>query len=108
VTSSFVLGKAEVLGQKLPCEGDGLILEVVTEAEISQHFKEGMVPGGIADIVEVIVLAARADALLRGSRADIVALFDPVKRFLNCTIPELVNISVGSLRGTRGELSTTR
>src|SRR5688500_8992585 len=26
----------------------------------------------------------------------------PVKTFLNCTMPELVNMSVGSLRGTNG------
>jgi hypothetical protein len=30
-----------------------------------------------------------------------------VKQFLNCTIPELANIKVGSLRGTKEELSTT-
>jgi hypothetical protein len=31
----------------------------------------------------------------------------PVKTFLNCTMPALVNISVGSLRGTSGEERTT-
>jgi len=30
-----------------------------------------------------------------------------VKTFLNCTMPELVNIRVGSLRGTNGEDGTT-
>ena len=30
----------------------------------------------------------------------------PVKTFLNCTMPALVNISVGSLRGTSGLDST--
>jgi hypothetical protein len=30
-----------------------------------------------------------------------------VKTFLNCTIPALVNISVGSLRGTSGDDGTT-
>jgi len=31
----------------------------------------------------------------------------PVKTFLNCTMPALVNSSVGSLRGTSGEELTT-
>src|SRR6478672_12106706 len=30
----------------------------------------------------------------------------PVKTFLNCTMPALVNISVGSLRGTSGDEGT--
>src|SRR5918999_4289188 len=30
----------------------------------------------------------------------------PVKTFLNCTIPALVNINVGSLRGTNGDEAT--
>ena len=30
----------------------------------------------------------------------------PVNTFLNCTMPELANISVGSLRGTSGEDAT--
>ena len=30
----------------------------------------------------------------------------PVKTFLNCTMPALVNINVGSLRGTSGEDGT--
>ena len=31
-----------------------------------------------------------------------------MKTFLNCTMPAFVNISVGSLRGTSGELGTDR
>ena len=31
----------------------------------------------------------------------------PVKTFLNCTMPALVNIKVGSLRGTSGDDGTT-
>ena len=31
----------------------------------------------------------------------------PVKTFLNCTMPALVNINVGSLRGTSGLEATT-
>ena len=43
---------------------DRLFLEIVAEGEIPQHFEEGVVARGIADIVEIIVLAAGADAFL--------------------------------------------
>jgi hypothetical protein len=61
---------------------------------------------GVADIVEVVVLAAGAHAFLRGGGARCRALLLPVKTFLNCTMPALVNISVGSLRGTSGDDGT--
>ena len=62
---------------------------------------------GVADILEVVVLAAGAHAFLRGGRAVVGPLSRaPVKTFLNCTMPALVNSSVGSLRGTSGEDGT--
>ena len=42
--------------------GDRLFLEIIAEREIAEHLEEGVVPRGIADIVEIVVLAARADA----------------------------------------------
>src|SRR3546814_20547746 len=53
---------------------DRLVLEIVAEREVAEHLEEGVVPGGIADIVEVVVLAAGADAFLRGRGAGIGAL----------------------------------
>ena len=52
---------------------DRLFLEIVAEAEIPQHLEEGMVAGGVADIVQVVVLAAGADAFLRRGGAGIGA-----------------------------------
>jgi hypothetical protein len=62
-----------------------------------------VVPRRVADIVEVVVLAAGAHAFLgrRGARAS--ALLGAGEHVLNWTIPALVNINVGSLRGTRGD-----
>ena len=81
---------------------DRLILEIVAEREIPQHFEEGVVARGVADIVEVVVLAAGADAFLAAGRGRIGPRFSPVKTFLNGTMPALTNISVGSLCGTSG------
>jgi hypothetical protein len=41
-------------------------LEVVAEREVAQHLEEGVVPGGVADVLQVVVLAAGAHAFLRG------------------------------------------
>ena len=55
----------ELPGDELPGEFDRLLLEVVAEGEVAEHLEEGVMPGGIADIVEVVVLAAGTHALLR-------------------------------------------
>ncbi len=70
-----LLGRDRViLGDQLPGERDGALLEVVAEREIAEHLEEGVVARGIADIVEVVVLAAGAHAFLRRGGAHVRAL----------------------------------
>ena len=45
---------------------DRLALEVVPEAEVAQHLEKRMVPCGIADILEIVVLAPGPEAALTG------------------------------------------
>ena len=59
----------ELLGDELPGEFNRLFLEVIAKGEVAEHLEEGVMPGGVADIVEIVVLAARAHALLRGRGA---------------------------------------
>ena len=54
---------------------DGLVLEIVAEGEVAQHLKEGVVAGSVADIIEVVMLAAGADRFLRGGGAGVGPLF---------------------------------
>ncbi len=58
----------EDLGVELPRVRDGELFEVVAEAEVAEHLEEDEVTGGAPDVVEVVVLAARPDALLRRRR----------------------------------------
>ena len=51
---------------------DGLFLEVVPEAEVAQHLEERVMPGGVADVLEVVVLAAGAHAALARGRSCVV------------------------------------
>ncbi len=46
-----------------------LALEVVAERPVSEHLEERVVIGVETDVVEVVVLAAGADAFLRIGRA---------------------------------------
>ena len=71
-----LLGNAEIAGQQPPGEFDRVVLEVVAEGEVAQHLEEGVVAGGVADVVEVVVLAAGAHALLGGRCADVGPLLD--------------------------------
>ena len=44
--------------EKFPGELDGLALEIVTKAEVAQHLEERVMTGGVADIFQIVVLAA--------------------------------------------------
>ena len=61
--------EAVSLSDQFPRLFDGVSLEIVAEGEIPQHLEEGQVARRIADVVQVVVLAAGADAFLRGGRA---------------------------------------
>ncbi len=94
------------LGQQLPGVVDRVALEVVAEREVAQHLEERVVARGVADVLEVVVLAAGAHAALRGGGARVRArLSAPRNTSLNWFMPELVNSSVGSLPGTTGSTS---
>ncbi len=62
---------AEFLRDQVPGKLDRALLEIVAEGEVAEHLEEGVVARGIADIVEVVVLAAGAHAFLRGDRRGI-------------------------------------
>ncbi len=66
----------EFLGDQIPGELDGAVLEIVAEREIAQHLEEGVVARGVADVLEVVVLAAGAHAFLRRGRGRIGSLLE--------------------------------
>ncbi len=61
--------QAEFLGDQVPGELNRPFLEIIAEREIAEHLEEGVVARGVADIVEVVMLAAGAHAFLRGGGA---------------------------------------
>ena len=71
-----VLRQAKFLGDKVPGEFDRAILEIIAEREIAEHLEECVMARGIADIVEVIMLAAGAHAFLRCCRRGIGPFLD--------------------------------
>ena len=71
--AEFFRRQAKDLCQQVPGEGDGFGLEVVAKAEVTEHFKEGVVARSVADVFQVVVLAAGAYAALRGGGALVVA-----------------------------------
>ena len=71
-----VLRQAEFLGDQVPGQLDGAVLEIVAEREVAEHLEERVVARGVADVVEVVVLAAGAHAFLRGHGALVGALLE--------------------------------
>ena len=86
----LVFGEAVVLGDEVPGELDGFGFEVVAEGEVAEHFEESVVAAGVADVFEIVVFAAGADAFLRGGGAGVVARFEALENLL-----ELVHAGVG-------------
>jgi hypothetical protein len=72
-----VLGQPQLLGQQFPAEADRVFLEVVAEGKVAQHLEERVVPRGPPDVLEVVVLASRPDALLGGGGPDVLAALLP-------------------------------
>jgi hypothetical protein len=62
---------AELFGHQIPGKLDGAFLEVIAEREVAEHLEKRVVPCGVSDVVEIVVLAAGAHALLRRYRARI-------------------------------------
>ena len=52
-------------GEQLPGPLDRLLFEVVAERPVAEHLEEGVMVGVHPDVLEVVMLAAGADALLR-------------------------------------------
>jgi len=66
--------QAEFLREQFPGPGNGLLLEVVAKRPVAQHLEEGVVARGVADLIEVVVLAAGAQAALHISGARVAGL----------------------------------
>ncbi len=78
----LVLVDPEVFGDQLPRIGDRLFLEVIAKAEVAEHLKKRVVTRRVANIVQIVVLAARAHTFLRCRRAVVVTRLNPRKQVL--------------------------
>lgn len=86
---------------------DRVAFEVIAEGEVAHHFKEGVVAGGVADVFQVVVLAACAYTFCAVVARLYGRLSKPKNTSLNWFMPALVNSRVGSSCGTRLEERTT-
>ena len=70
------------------------MLEIVAEAEVAQHLEEGVMACGIADVFQIVVLAAGAHAFLRAGGAGVGSLVEAEEYVL-----ELVHARIGKQQG---------
>ena len=73
---------AEFFGDEFPGKRNGLFLEVVPKGKVTQHLKECVVARRVADVVQIVMLAARSDTFLCRGGTHVVALFDTGKAVL--------------------------
>src|SRR5690606_13243535 len=60
--------QAELLGDERPGKLDCFGFEIIAEGKIAEHLEESVMPRRVPDIVEIVVLAARAHTFL-GARS---------------------------------------
>ena len=56
---------------KFPCELDSVLFEVIAKTEVAHHLEKGVMAGGIANILQIVMFATGTHAALRGCGADI-------------------------------------
>ena len=78
----LVAVQPEFLGNQVPGKLDGVLLEIVAEGEVAEHLEEGVVACRIADIFEVVVLAAGPNAFLRCHRPVVTACLETGEQVL--------------------------
>ena len=74
---------------QLPCKPDRIALEVVAKRKVAQHLEERMMPSREAHVFEVIVLPARAHALLRSGCPHVVPLLRAKKEVFELVHPRV-------------------
>src|ERR1035441_9147142 len=62
-------GEFPLTNNEFPSPFNGVFFEIIAETPVAEHLEKCVVIGVEADVVEVVVLAAGADALLRVRRA---------------------------------------
>jgi hypothetical protein len=90
----FIRRQLQLFGEKVPSEADRLLLKIIPEREVAEHFKECMLAGSPPHIFKIVVFAARSDYLLAGCGTGIRAL-----RFAQKGILKLVHPCVGKEKG---------
>ena len=79
----------ELIHEKVPRKLYRVLFEVITERKIAEHLEKRMMPRGLSDFVEIVVLSARADTLLRRDSPLIIALLVTQKHVLELVHPRV-------------------
>ena len=79
----------EMLGQKRPRKANRQIFAIIAKAPVAEHFEKRQVSPVLADFVEVVVLATRANALLHARGALVTAHLVAQKHFLKLVHPRI-------------------
>jgi hypothetical protein len=100
-----LLRKAYGLGQEFPSEGNRIFLEIVAKRKIAQHFEKSMMPRGMPDILQIVVLATNPETFLCSYSALVRALLRARENALELdhtgVCEEKGRISSGNQRRTR-------
>ena len=95
--------KSPAVDHKLPGPCNRISLEIIAKGPVPEHLEECVMIGVLSDVLEVVVLAARPNALLRisGSRRGVGRLFRSEKVGHELVHPRIGKKQAGRLRKER-------
>ncbi len=76
------LRQLQVLCKEGPCKLNGIALEIISETEITQHFKERVMTRRVTHVFEVVVLTPSSYTPLTRCGPVVIAGFESQKRIL--------------------------
>ncbi len=94
----------QLLRDELPRPADRVFLEIVGKTEVAHHFEERVMTRRVADVLEIVVFAARAHAALRRRRALEAGILDADQRIFelhHAGIREQQRVVAGGYERTR-------
>ena len=97
-----ILVDAPYFGQQLPRPLDGLFFEIVAERPVPQHLEKRVVIGILPDVVEIVVLTAGPNALLRVRRPAVRSRADTEEHVLELVHPRVGEHQGGVVQGHNG------
>ncbi len=94
--------QADFPGQKVPGQSNRLILGIIAERKVAEHFKKGVMPGGITNVIQIVMLTSSPNAALTAYRSRVITPLLTGENLLKLHHPGVGEKKGGIIMGDQG------